>query len=62
MRKGMVFTIEPIVCEGSPLHTIWPDGWTASTKDGGRCAQHEETIAIGDDGRAEILTDPADWE
>lgn len=34
--KGMVFTIEPILVEGARKITIWDDGWTAITLDGGR--------------------------
>lgn len=32
---GMVFTIEPILVEGSNQIVKWADGWTASTFDGG---------------------------
>jgi len=31
----MVFTIEPILAEGSGDVVTWSDGWTAATKDGG---------------------------
>jgi len=33
---GMVFTIEPILVEGSGTIEVWPDNWTAVTTDGGR--------------------------
>lgn len=33
---GMCFTIEPILTEGNGRITVWEDGWTAATVDGGR--------------------------
>jgi methionyl aminopeptidase len=57
MEEGMIFTIEPMLTAGSPEHVVWPDGWTASTLDGGRAAQFEHTIRVTHDG-AEILTVP----
>lgn len=53
---GMVFTIEPMVNEGSRL--IYQDsknGWTIYTYDGKLSAQVEHTIVITEDG-CEILT------
>ena len=50
-----MFTIEPMLVEGSPEVFTWKDGWTVATKDNGRCAQFEHTILIHDDG-AEVLT------
>lgn len=35
LKPGMVFTIEPILAEGSGEIVTWKDGWTAATKDGG---------------------------
>ncbi|KAJ8901513.1 hypothetical protein NDN08_007357 [Rhodosorus marinus] len=55
MRKGHVFTIEPMINEGSARGVIWPDGWTAATKDGRRSAQFEHTVLITEGG-AELLT------
>ncbi|KAI9025013.1 peptidase M24, structural domain-containing protein [Phycomyces nitens] len=56
MEAGMAFTIEPIICQGSPMGIMWPDQWTISTVDGGRSAQFEHTILITEDG-VEILTE-----
>lgn len=63
MRKGMTFTIEPIITEGRGPNddgdvevVLWPDGWTAIAKDGGRSAQFEQTILITEKG-AEVLTE-----
>ncbi|KAJ3167216.1 Methionine aminopeptidase 1D, chloroplastic/mitochondrial [Geranomyces variabilis] len=55
MLPGMVFTIEPMLCQGAAGHVRWPDNWTAVTKDGGRSAQFEHTILITPEG-SEILT------
>lgn len=50
-----MFTIEPMLVEGSNEVYTWKDGWTVATVDHGRCAQFEHTIIIHKDG-AEILT------
>lgn len=55
MKPGMVFTIEPMLCEGSGEAALWNDGWTATTVDGKRSAQFEHTVLITEDG-VEILT------
>ena len=55
MKKGHVFTIEPMVNQGTYKDFTWPDQWTSSTTDGLRSAQFEHTMIITDDG-VEILT------
>jgi len=56
MRPGMIFTIEPMVTEGSAITDVWPeDGWTVVTRDRSRAAQWEETVLITETG-AEVLT------
>lgn len=56
MKPGMVFTIEPIITEGSAeAGQIWADGWTVPTKDGSWAAQFEHTILITENGY-EVLT------
>jgi methionyl aminopeptidase len=57
LEPGMTFTIEPMIAMGDPRERIWPDGWTAVTVDGLRCAQFEHTVAVTDDG-VEVLTGP----
>src|SRR5881394_4381005 len=57
MEPGMTFTIEPMLTLGTVSYDIWPDGWTAVTKDRKRTAQFEHTILVTDDGH-EILTLP----
>jgi methionyl aminopeptidase len=55
LRAGMVFTIEPMINEGTWEVQVLDDGWTAITKDHKLSAQFEHTIAVTDDG-VEILT------
>lgn len=55
LRPGMVFTIEPVIAEGSGKLLTWDDGWSAVTEDGGRGAQFEHEVLITEDGH-EILT------
>jgi methionyl aminopeptidase len=57
LRPGMVFTIEPMINEGSWEVEILADKWTAVTKDRKLSAQFEHTIAVTEEG-AEILTAP----
>eukprot|EP00985_Skeletonema_marinoi_P027019 scaffold21540_cov237-Skeletonema_marinoi.AAC.1 len=55
MAAGHTFTIEPMICENGNNYLMWPDDWTATTKDGGRSAQFEHTLLITPDG-VEALT------
>lgn len=55
LRKGMVFTIEPMINVGTYEVEVLADGWTAVTADRKLSAQFEHTIAVTDDG-VEILT------
>jgi methionyl aminopeptidase len=57
LRAGMVFTIEPMINEGTHEATMLSDGWTAVTSDRLLSAQFEHTIAVTEDG-VEILTLP----
>nr|WP_281069374.1 type I methionyl aminopeptidase [Paenibacillus shirakamiensis] len=56
LKEGMVFTIEPMINEGTYSISIDEDGWTARTTDGKLSAQYEHTIAITADGPL-ILTE-----
>ncbi|CAL8096904.1 unnamed protein product [Calicophoron daubneyi] len=40
------FTIEPMINEGSWRDELWPDRWTAVTRDGLRSAQFEHTMLV----------------
>lgn len=55
LRAGMVFTIEPMINEGTHEHILLDDGWTAITKDRKLSAQFEHTIAVTQFG-VEVLT------
>jgi len=55
MKPGMVFTIEPMINEGTWQDVTWPDDWTAVTADGKRSAQFEHTMVVTEDG-VEIIT------
>lgn len=57
MRPGMVFTIEPMINEGTWEVKVLADKWTAITKDRKLSAQFEHTVAVTKDG-VEILTLP----
>jgi methionyl aminopeptidase len=56
MVPGLVFTIEPMLNQGSEEGVIDSDGWTVRTKDGKLSAQWEHTIGITEDG-AVIFTE-----
>ena len=55
LKKGMFFTIEPMINAGSWEMKILSDGWTAVTKDRSLSAQFEHTLAVTDTG-FEIFT------
>ncbi|WP_022694088.1 type I methionyl aminopeptidase [Ponticaulis koreensis] len=53
--EGMVFTIEPMVNQGTGRVSTQDDGWTVTTNDGKLSAQFEHTIAVTKTGY-EVLT------
>ena len=55
LREGMVFTIEPMVNQGTRMVSTEDDGWTVVTKDRKLSAQFEHTVAVTADG-VEVLT------
>jgi len=55
MKPGHVFTIEPMINEGTYHSLLWPDNWTCSTEDGKRSAQFEHTLLVTETG-CEVLT------
>ena len=61
MQPGMTFTIEPMLTLGTIDYEMWPDRWTAVTKDRKRTAQFEHTLVVTHDG-ADILTLPSPAE
>jgi len=57
LTPGLVLAIEPMVNTGGSLTQVLADNWTVVTKDGGRSAHFEHTVAITEGG-PEILTRP----
>lgn len=55
LKPGMVFTIEPMLNQGSAKVKTKKDGWTVVTRDKKLSAQWEHTIAVTDSG-VEVLT------
>ena len=55
MEEDMVFTIEPMITQGSHREVIWDDGWTAVTEDRKLTAQFEHTVRVTS-GEPEVLT------
>lgn len=55
LKKGMTFTIEPMINVGSKEIECMNDGWTVKTKDHSLSAQYEHTILVTNKG-CEILT------
>jgi len=55
MKPGHIFTIEPMINQGTFEVKTWPDKWTVVTADGQRSAQFEHTLLMTDTG-CEILT------
>lgn len=54
MLPGMVFTIEPMINEGTYHCNFLDDGWTVVTRDGKLSAQWEYTMVVTENG-VEIL-------
>lgn len=55
MKPGMVFTIEPMINEGTWRDVTWPDDWTSVTQDGKLSAQFEHMLLVTEHG-VEILS------
>lgn len=55
LREGMVFTIEPMVNQGTRNVSTESDGWTVVTDDRKLSAQFEHTVAVTKTG-VEVLT------
>ena len=56
LRKGLTFTVEPMVNAGGWRTFTEDDGWTVRTVDGTLSAQFEHSVAVTEDG-VEILTE-----
>ncbi|QCI19800.1 MAG: type I methionyl aminopeptidase [Buchnera aphidicola (Brevicoryne brassicae)] len=56
LKKGMIFTIEPMINAGNPqVRCMKDDGWTVKTKDRSLSAQYEHTVLVTDYG-CDVLT------
>ena len=56
IKNGMVFCLEPMICQTSNEPVILEDKWSVVSEDGLRSSHYEHTVAIVD-GKAIILTD-----
>jgi len=56
LKKGMTFTIEPMLNQGAAKAVIGEDRWSALTADGKLSAQYEHTLLVTETG-VEILTE-----
>ena len=56
IKNGMVFCIEPMICQKSGNEVILEDKWTVVSEDGLRSSHYEHQVAIIDN-RAVILTE-----
>lgn len=55
LKRGMAFTIEPMINLGRAELRLLDDGWTVVTCDGSLSAQFEHTVLVSEDG-CEVLT------
>ena len=55
LKIGMIFTVEPMINEGTYYTKLLKDGWTAVTKDKSLSAQFEHTVGVTEEG-FEIFT------
>jgi len=60
LRRGMTFTIEPMINAGTKNLTVWPDKWTAVTLDNEPSGQFEHTLAIVSGGICILTALPHD--
>lgn len=58
LREGMVFTIEPMLNQGTNHVRTEADGWTVVTKDRALSAQFEHTVAVTSSGVAVLTLRP----
>lgn len=55
IKNGMVFCIEPMICQKEATPKILDDKWSVVSTDGLRGSHYEHTVAVID-GKAEILS------
>ncbi len=61
IKKGMFFTIEPMINLGKYQVKMLDDGWTAVTRDKSLSAQFEHSIGVTDDGHEIFTLSPKGW-
>jgi len=54
-RKGLVFTVEPLIAMGGSRTVTRKDGWTIRTRNRSLSAHHEHTVFVTAPG-AQLLT------
>jgi methionyl aminopeptidase len=57
MKNGMVFCLEPMICQKEGKAVILDNGWDVVSSDGLRGSHYEHTVAVIN-GKAEILSLP----
>jgi len=55
IKNGMVFCLEPMICQKESKPVILSNGWDVTSKDGLRGSHYEHTVAVIG-GKAEILS------
>jgi methionyl aminopeptidase len=55
IRNGMVFCIEPMICQMDGASRVLGDKWSVVSEDGLRGSHYEHTVAVVD-GKAQILS------
>ncbi|MFK7901802.1 MAG: type I methionyl aminopeptidase [Nitratireductor sp.] len=61
LKKGMIFTIEPMINLGRPGVKVLSDGWTAVTRDRSLTAQFEHSVGVTEDGCDIFTLSPAGY-
>ncbi len=56
IKNGMVFCLEPMVCQKSGIPVLLEDEWSVVSEDGLRTSHYEHQVAVVD-GKAVILTE-----
>jgi methionyl aminopeptidase len=55
IKNGMVFCLEPMICQKSSQPIVWDDKWSVVSEDGLKSSHYEHQVAIIDN-KAVILT------
>jgi len=55
IKNGMVFCIEPMICQNDGMSQVLEDNWSVTSVDGLNGSHYEHTVAVIN-GRAEVLS------